>query len=229
MNLAKSKSKEAKKVDFMNRKFVAKSNYVLRKVLNTEDNLDILQDFIEAFLHIKIEKISLNPYLKRKENQLPAEENFGIADLRIETNKKEEKNVGIQFVDGYHVQNKILLYYAQIHSNQLEYDVTRKIVPTVTINLLDFNYFDTKKYHHKILLSSNEDDVNGKTEEMEFHILELPKFLELHPVVSNKEEAWMKFLCGERRDELKLIFSGFSKIKKLDQLLEKYWEEEKME
>ena len=48
----------------MNRKFVSKSNRVLRKVLNSKENLDILQDFIESFLKIDIAEIKLNPYLE---------------------------------------------------------------------------------------------------------------------------------------------------------------------
>jgi len=67
----------------MNRKFISKSNRVLRRVLNSKENLDILQDFIETFLEIQIEEIKLNPYLKEKSNNLPSEENFGIADVRI--------------------------------------------------------------------------------------------------------------------------------------------------
>ena len=44
----------------MNRKFISKSNRVLRKVLNSEKNLDILQDFIETFLKIEIKEIKLS-------------------------------------------------------------------------------------------------------------------------------------------------------------------------
>ena len=83
----------------MNRKFVAKSNYVLRKVLNSEDNVDILREFIEVILNIKIKKAGINPYLEKRKKNLPAEENFGIADLRIQTEDKEELNIGIQMID----------------------------------------------------------------------------------------------------------------------------------
>ncbi len=50
----------------MNRKLVSKSNFVLRKVLNTKENIDIIKDFIEAILEIDIEKIKLNEYLRKK-------------------------------------------------------------------------------------------------------------------------------------------------------------------
>lgn len=49
----------------MNRKFISNSNYVLRKVLNSKENLDIIKDFIESFLNIEIQKIELNPILKK--------------------------------------------------------------------------------------------------------------------------------------------------------------------
>ena len=64
----KTKNKKVKggiHYKYMNVKFIAKSNYLLRKVLNSNNNLDILQDLIESILNIKIEKIILNPYLKQ--------------------------------------------------------------------------------------------------------------------------------------------------------------------
>ena len=67
----------------MNKKFISKSNRVLRKVLNSKDNLDIIQDFIETFIEIEVEEIKLNPYLESKSNYLPLEENFGIANVGV--------------------------------------------------------------------------------------------------------------------------------------------------
>ena len=104
----------------MNRKFISNSNYVLRKVLNNEEYLEIIKDFIEAILDINIQEIELNSYLEEKDKYLPKEENFGIADVRIRTDENEEINVGIQFIDGIYIQTKMLLYYGQIHLNQLE-------------------------------------------------------------------------------------------------------------
>ena len=212
----------------MNRKFVSKSNLVLRKVLNSKENLDILQDFIESILKIEIQKIELNPYLKSKEKYLPKEENFGVADVRIQQKNKEELNVGIQFIDGYYIQNKMLLYYAQIHANQLEHNKNRKVARTITINILDYDYFKTQEYHKTIKVNSKIDE-NGNSEEMEFHVLELPKFQLIDIENMTKEQAWMIFFCGNNPILLNRVIKKFDKIKKLDNLLEKYWEEEIME
>lgn len=158
----------------MNKKFIAKRNYVLRKVLNSNYSLDILQNFIEAILNIKIEKIFLNPYLEKRAKYLPSEENFGIADVRITTNENEELNVGIQILDGIYIQTKLLMYYCQIHTNQIEYEDNRKISKTKTINILDSNYYSSFCYHKKIFISTPSQI--SSQEDIELHILELEKF-----------------------------------------------------
>lgn len=206
----------------MNRKFVSKSNRVLRKVLNSEENLDVLQDFIETFLKIKVKEITLNSYLETKSNLLPVEENFGIADVRIKSEEQEELNVGIQFIDGYYVQNKMLLYYAQIHSNQLEYQDNRKLAKTVTINLLDFYCLKSKQYFNKMVIPAKEEN------QIELYVLELPKFQISNDPIADKQEAWMAYLCG-KQEAIEEILKKFDKIRKLDNLLETYWKNEVME
>ena len=212
----------------MNRKFVSKSNLVLRKILNSKDNIYILKDFIESFLNLNIKEIYLNSYLNSKSKCLKHEENFGVADVRIVLEDLRELNIGMQFIDGYYVQNKILLYYAQIHSNQLEYNKERKPAETVTINILDFNYFNSEEYHKKIFINSKEDE-NGISEKMEFHVLELPKFELNDKEKIGRKEAWMIYLCGNNDKMIENVLKDFKIIKKLDDLLEEYWINEKME
>ena len=207
----------------MNRKFVSKSNRVLRKILNSEENLDILQDFIEACLKIQIKEIKLNPYLEIKSNNLPSEENFGIADVRVILKDKKELNIGIQFIDGYYAQNKMLLYYAQIHSNQLEYKDNRPFAKTITINLLDFNYLKSDNYFNKIVIPSK------RKKQIELYVLELPKFKANENKIIDKQEAWMTYLCGNQERVMIEVLKRFDKIKKLDNLLEEYWKNEVME
>lgn len=207
----------------MNRKFISKSNRVLRKVLNSKENLDIIKDLIETFLEIQIETIILNPYLESKSRNLPLEENFGIADVRVILKNQEEFNIGIQFIDGYYAQNKMLLYYAQIHSNQIEYQDGRKIASTITINLLDFNYLKADNYFNKIAIPS-------KTEnKIELYVIELPKFRTSFEKKLEKKEAWMIYLCGNPEEKMKEVIKEFNEIKKLDNLLKRYWKNEIME
>ncbi len=208
----------------MNRKFIAKSNFVLRRVLNTEENVDILKEFIEVMLNLEIKEAKINPYLEKIKNHLPAEENFGIADLRIKTTENEERNVGIQIIDGEHVLTKMLLYYAQIHGNQLEYDDDREIAKTNTINILDFVLNKELDYHSKMVVGETMSNIIH--DYLEIHILQLPKFkIEINKDMTLKQ-AWMSYLKGEN---IKEAIKKSKNIRKLDTLLEKYWNEEVME
>ena len=209
----------------MNRKFVAKSNFVLRRVLNREENVDILKEFIEVMLNLEIKEAKINPYLEKIKNHLPSEENFGIADLRIKTIENEERNVGIQIVDGEHVLTKMLLYYAQIHGNQLEYDEDREIAKTNTINIVDFIFYKDMDYHSRMVVSE-ETISNIINDYLEIHILQLPKFKIEKSKDMTLKQAWISYLKGENTKE---AMKKSENIKKLDNLLEKYWKEEVME
>ena len=203
----------------MNRKLVAKSNFVLRRVLNTKENIDIIKDFIESILGIEIEE-------RKKEKYLPSEENFGVVDCRIKTTNGEEINIGIQCVDGIYIQTKMLLYYSQIHLNQLEYDDNREFARTITINLLDFNYFETKNYEKKITIETNEKNVKSK--EIELHVIELPK-IKYNTDKMNKKKEWITYMEGSNIKEIEKITARNKYINKLDKQLEYYWQNETME
>lgn len=210
----------------MNRKLVSKSNFVLRKVLNTKENIDIIKDFIESILEIDIEKIKLNEYLRKKEKYLPSEENFGVLDCRIQTKEGENFNIGIQYVDGIYIQTKMLLYYSQIHLNQLDYDDNREFARTITINLLDFNYFETQNYEKKISIETNEKNVKSK--EIELYVIELPKVKYSNDKMNRKKE-WITYLEGSNIEKIEKIKEENKYICELDKQLEKYWENETME
>ena len=211
----------------MNRKFVSKSNLVLSKILNSNNCLDILKDFIETILKVKIKNITLNNPKENKYYSSTTYYSMGIVEVRIQT-EDEELNVGIQIIDGNYVQNKMFLYYARVHTNQITYNDNRKIAKTVTINIIDFNYFSSYNYHRKISIKTNIIDDNI-LETMEMHVIELPKFKMLNLSNIKKEEAWIGYFQGQNLKLIQLSKEKFSKISKLDELLEKYWKEEKIE
>lgn len=215
----------ALKNHFMNRKFVAKSNFVLRRVLNSEDNIDILKEFIEVILDIEIKSAKINPYLERIKNKLPSEENFGIADLRVQIVGNEELNIGIQIIDGQHILTKMFLYFAQINSYQLEYKDNREFAKTITINILDDIFTKETKYHSRMILKE-EKMTNILEDYLEIHILELPKFKINKDEEMSLKEAWLNYLKGENIE--KAIHKS-ENIKKLDDLLNYYWDNEIME
>ena len=119
------------------------------------------------------------------------------------------------------------MYYSQIHLNQLEYGDNREFAKTITINLLDFNYFSSKGCKKTIRIKTNEGDV--RLEEIEMISIELPKFRCYDNDDLTEIEQWLQYLKGCDENTLEKIKSQNKYIKKLDTLAEKYWLEEKME
>lgn len=185
------------------------------------ENVKILKDFIESILEINILKIIDRPYLN--EMYLPNEENFGVIDVRVITEDKKEMNVGIQFVNGNYIENKILFYYAQIHSKQTEYLSHNSIVKTVTINVLNNSYFCSDEYHSIFNLKSDKND-SLENELIEIHVLELPKFKTTESKKISKKEAWMAFLNGDDK-----VIKDYNEIRMFDCILDKYWKFERRE
>lgn len=202
---------------------ISKSNFVLRKVLNKEENLDVVKDFIENILKINIKNITLNRYPEKNTDYLPKEENFGIINVSILKDDNTKLNVGIQILDGDYIQNKLLLYYAQVHTNQLENSYEDEITKTVTINILHFNCFKNESYHQIIKIKENDSE-----EEIELHTIELEKFNNKN-IIENKEDAWVAYLQGSNNILINYSVEKFFEIQKLDRLLDEYWKNEKME
>jgi predicted transposase/invertase (TIGR01784 family) len=211
----------------MNPKLVSKRNYVLRKIFHSPNSLSILQDLIESFLAIQIQEIQINSYLSKQAKHLPSEENFGIVDVRIQTKDKQEKNIGIQILEGKYITTKLLMYYAQIHCYQLEHPTNQKIVKTITLNFMDENYDNEYRYHQKLILR-REKEQEIPDEEMEFHVIELPKFQSIGLERMTRKEEWMTYLKGENEEEIKRVKKTNDKIHQLDQLVDEYWRKEKM-
>lgn len=198
----------------MNRKFIFDSNCVLKTILNKEENIDILKDFIETILNIKISKIHQREDL---DDEYIFEKYLGIANVTIVTDTNKELNIGIQIVDGLYIQNKMFLHYAQLYSN---------IIKTITINILDCEYFNTVNYH-KVMrvkdLAFDEEYFESK-EAGELHVLELPKFKDTQ--IDTKEKAWINYLKhGKLSEETN---NEYEKIEKLDNSLNEYWKSEKL-
>ena len=210
----------------MNQFLYCNRNYLLRRILNKQENADIIKDLIESILDIKIKRITVNHYLKKNEKYLPQEERFGVADVRIKTDANEDYNIGIQFLDGKHLPIKIALYYLYVHTNQICYEDERKTAKTITINFIDFPYQNNNSKYHEVTILNNFKTINFKEQEAEAHIIELPKFKIENLDKISKAEQWIGYIKGENQEILDTIISKNKYIDKLDKMVQDYWDNE---
>ena len=68
-----------------------------------------------------------------------------------------------------------------------------------------------------------------KTEELEFNIIQLPKFQSDKLKKFEGKEQWVAYLKGDNQELIDRAKQDNKYIKRLDELLENYWKHEKME
>ena len=196
----------------MNRKFIFNSNYILNNVLNKKENIDILQDFIETILEIKVKQIY---YRRDLYDENINREYFGISNVIVVTDENKKLNIGIQIIDGFFIQYKMILYYAQTFIDSVE---------TITINLLDLEYLDRKEYQKDIKINKLDTENIKKKNLGEIHLIELPKLND--EKINSKKDAWISYLKNGKLD--KEYKEKYEKIEKLDKVLDDFWEKEIM-
>jgi len=211
----------------MNQELICNRNYVLKKVLSNDNYKNIIKDIIQSILEIEIKSIKIKSYIDTLEKYIPAYEKMGILDVRVTTSRDEELNIGIQFLDGKHIQKKIALYYLFVHSNQIYYGDNRKTAKTITINILDFVYYQTLAYHKKEILNKFK-SIDFSEEKAETHIIELPKFKIINQKNISKKEQWIAYFKGEEGDIIEKIKEENIYIRYLDELIKEYWRKERI-
>lgn len=194
----------------LNRKIIADSNSVLRKIFKDEENIDVLKDLIETILNVEIKEINL---IKNLYYSLIYKEVKGIAEVKITTTDEEKILVGMQIMDGFYIQNKMVLYQAQLQLNE---EVYKDVTKTVTINILDDEYFDVTDYKKQIQVKTVGAVSSKKFGEI--YLIQLKKFDGKN--YDEKEKEWIEYLKEEIQDPKN------EKIKKLDNLLDDYWKNE---
>ena len=114
-------------------------------------------------------------------------------------------------MDGFYIQNKMVLYQAQLQLNE---EVYKDVTKTVTINILDDEYFDVTDYKKQIQVKT----VGAVSSEKfgEIYLIQLKKF----DGKNYDEKEWIEYLKEEIQEPKN------EKIKKLDNLLDDYWKNE---
>ena len=212
----------------MNHELICNRNYVLSKILSNSNYTNIIKDLLQSILEIEIKDIKINSYINVLEKYIPTYEKMGVVDVRVITKKEEELNIGIQFIDGKHIQKKIALYYLFVHTNQIYYEDNRNTARTITINILDFTYYQALEYH-KIEYLNKFKSIDFSEEKAETHIVELPKFKIKNEKEITKKEQWIAYFKGTDTKTIETIKEKNIYIKYLDDLVKEYWKKEKIE
>ena len=205
------------------------NDLIFKKIFSKDECNSELKDLLEGILETKIQKVEVkNPELPK--NILG--EKLARLDIKAKINDKITLDIEMQTRDEYNLGNRSLVYLSKLISPQLmpgdEYKYLKK---TISIWILNFNFFKTNTYHNiahmrfdKIKKEEYVDmgykEENGLvTENAEIHFIELPKFIEKKPGIKRKLDQWL-WLLTRKEEKIKMAEKVNEEVKKAKTELE---------
>lgn len=188
-----------------------KTDFIFKKIFGSEENKSILISFLNATLKSEDEIKSVTLDNTDMEKSF-LEDKFSRLDIKATTNRNERINIEIQLRNEKNMIKRTLYYWSKMYEKQLkEGENYSKLNRTVCINILNFDYLDSEKFHSKFRLRDTETN-SELTDVIEIHFIEIPKLSD------NSDEkdmlvAWVEFLKNPESEKVRKIENDVKEIR----------------
>ncbi len=180
-----------------------KIDFIFKQIFGAEDNLDVLISFLNAVFEdagqpLIASATLLNPFLDKD----ALSDKMSVLDVKARTESGMLVDIEIQLRDQHNMEKRTLFYWAKLFQGQLpEGEDYRQLHKAVTVNVLDFNYLATDRYHNTFHVH---EDTTGQllTDLLEVHFIELRKLQTLSLALEPRLIRWMLFLTTQTREGL---------------------------
>nr|WP_284708656.1 Rpn family recombination-promoting nuclease/putative transposase [Sporomusa sphaeroides] len=192
------------------------NDYVFKRIFGSEENKDILLNFLNAVLNSRsgyeLTEIEL---LDRELDPDFLGDKYARLDILGRTAKGSLINIEIQIVNQYNMEKRTLFYWAKLYQGQLQSGQSHALLKkTVTINVLNFICLpDASRYHNTYHVREDETH-QALNDDLEIHFLELPKLLCRTSTPQTRLEKWLLYLNNAEGKELEEVLMSEPMIKK---------------
>ena len=188
-----------------------KMDFVFKNIFGSEKHPNILISFLNATLKPK-DLITAVEIKNTDLNKGYIEDKFSRLDVKATTSNNEIINIEIQLKNEYNMIKRSLFYWSKLYSEQLnegeDYSLLKR---TICINILNFKYLKTRKFHSGYRLKeiySNEE----LTDVAEIHFIEIPK-LEEGTDEKDMLVAWIEFLKNPESEKVRSLEMSIDEIR----------------
>lgn len=169
-------------------------DFAFKKLFGTEENKDILISFINAVVS-KDDQVAdvvlLNPYNNKEHRS----DKLSILDIKATDEHGRQYNIEMQLTDQVHYNQRALYYWSKLYTSQLqEGDAFSDLKKTISINILNFNYFDAEPSYHNVFKILHAESHKSYFEDLELHFIELNKFDDNLANIKTTLDRWANFL-----------------------------------
>ena len=198
-----------------------KLDIVFKLLFGEERNKALLISLLNAVLHppAPIESVTVLPPEPGKDGA----DDKGIAlDLRVALTNGEQIDVEMQSQPRPAGRERALYYWARLYGGQLTRgDQYVELRRCVVVLITDFNELDSERFHSTFRVQETHDH-STLTDQLEIHLVELPKLPEA--CLTNDEPElvlWARFLSADTDDELELLAMNHPVLKQATDALDR--------
>lgn len=183
-----------------------KNDLVFQRLFGNPKNKEVTRHLLHLILKREIRNIDLDAnkiFLGSDETS-----KTGRLDVRVKFNDGEDCNIEMQVRRFENMEGRMLEYWANMYGNKIHSgEEYRMLKPSISILIANYNVDKAEgipNYHSKWNLREEEYKDFKLTNDMEFHILELPKVKKAN--IENDELAqWLRFISNPEDEEVHRI------------------------
>ena len=196
-----------------------RNDSIFKIIFGANERSQYLKEFLESILHEKITNIVIRNDVAL--DKIHADNKQMRLDILAEINNNEKVNIEFQNKNEYNVFERSEVYASGIYYNSLR--VGNKYIQankTIVIWLLGFNVFIDGTYHE---IARTKRDFNDKelTNNITYHYIQLPKFLEQVEEIKTPEEQWLAYLSGSlNKKEMEELFKMNRSIEEINEIVD---------
>ncbi len=191
----------------------------------------ITKKFLEAILDEQLEEVDLSRNIVLRRENL--EDKMGILDVLVKINNEEYCNVEMQMVEKDKLLERILYYWSRIYGKNLkssnDYVELKKTIEVLIVNF-EIKRLDELEYHSKWKIIEEKERKLILTEDLEIHIIEIPKIYKLAGEEQEEELVkWLEFIENPESKKVEKYMKENKEMKEAKEKLEVMSEDERMQ
>jgi predicted transposase/invertase (TIGR01784 family) len=173
-----------------------KVDYAFKHLFGREATRPILADVLDKILnpppgHQIVDLELLNPFNPKE----ALDDKLSILDIKARDQTGRQFNVEMQMLAIPYYEKRILYYACKLHQQQLHEGVDYfELKPTISISFLNHVWFPRVGESHLRFRLLEETHGFPLTEDLEFHVFELPKFTKSAAELTSGLDVWLYFL-----------------------------------
>jgi predicted transposase/invertase (TIGR01784 family) len=131
---------------------------------------------------------------------------LSILDIKARDQSGRHFNIEMQMVGNTHYSKRVLYYACKLHQHQLqEGQDYLELKPTISITFLNDMLFPGQPAYHHCFRLLEQNRHFPLTQDLEFHILELPKFTKTEAQLTTDLDIWLYFLIHAEKMDLEAL------------------------